>query len=88
MSAARPTNFELPEDLRAFVAEQIRSGRYATEADVLRDAFAALRHRQERIDSLRSALQTGIDQLDSGDSIEGTPQELARSLRSARPFGG
>lgn len=87
VSAARPTSFELPEDLRDFVAEQVQSGRYATEADVLRDAFAALRHRQERMDSLRSALATGIAQLDEGDSMEGTPAELASALRSARPFG-
>lgn len=88
MSAARPTSFELPEDLRDFVAEQVRSGRYQTEAEVLRDAFAALRHQQERMDSLRAALATGIAQLDGGDYMEGTPAELARSLRAARPFRG
>ena len=87
MSAARPTSFDLPEDLREFVAEQLRLGRYATEVDVLRDAFAGLTTRQERIDALRSALATGIEQLDSGDYVEGTPAELACSLRSARPFG-
>lgn len=53
-------------------------GRYATEADLLRDAFAALRDRLERIDSFRSALATGIAQLYRGGPIEGTPAELPR----------
>jgi antitoxin ParD1/3/4 len=88
MSAPRPTSVDLPEDLREFVDEQIRSGRYASAAEVLRDAFAALRHRHERLDGLRSALGIGIAQLDNGDYMEGTPGELAQALRDARPFKG
>jgi hypothetical protein len=55
---------------------------------VLRDALAALRHRQERLDALRAAVKTGIEQLDGGDYMEGTPAELAQALRAARPFEG
>jgi putative addiction module CopG family antidote len=85
MSAVRSTHVELPDDLRDLVTEQVRSGRYANEVEVLRDAVAALLDRQARVDSLRSALDTGIAQLDAGEFIEGTPAELARALRSARP---
>lgn len=86
MTAARPSSVELTEDLREFVDEQLRSGRYANATEVLRDAFCVLRQRQERLDSLRAALQTGIAQLDRGDFVEGTPEELTRGLRAARPF--
>ncbi|WP_052549244.1 type II toxin-antitoxin system ParD family antitoxin [Enhygromyxa salina] len=72
MTAAQPLSVELPDDLREFVDEQLRSGRYANATEVLRDAFSVLRQRQERVDSLRAALQTGVAQLDSGDFIEGT----------------
>ena len=76
----------MPEDLREFVTEQVRSGRYPNTAEVLRDAVAALRDRQQRLDSLRAALDTGIDQLDAGDFIEGTPAEQSQAPRSDRPF--
>ena len=87
MTAAQPSSVELSEDLREFVEEQLRSGRYTSATEVLRDAFSVLRQRHERLDSLRAALQTGIEQLDRGDFIEGTPAELTQALREARPFG-
>lgn len=86
VSEGPPKSVKLPDDLREFVAEQVRSGRYASETDVLRDAVAALRQRQERMDALRVALEAGVAQLDGGDYMEGTPSELADSLRAARPF--
>ncbi len=88
VSAAPASGFDLPEDLREFVAEEIRSGRYATETDVLRDAVAALRHRQESVEVLRSALAAGIEDLDAGDYVEGTPAELVQALHSERLFEG
>lgn len=87
MTTARLSSVELSEDLREFIEEQLRSGRYTNATELLRDAFSVLRQRHERLDSLRAALQTGIQQLDRGDFIEGTPAELADALREARPFG-
>ena len=78
---------EIPEDLWDFVQEQLRSGQYASASDVIRDALSVLRLRQERLSALRSALAIGIEQLDAGDVVEGTPAELMQALRESRPFG-
>ena len=87
MPVAQLSSVELPEDLWEFVQEQLRSGRYTSTTEVLRDALSVLRQRHERMDSLRAALQTGTQQLDRGDFMEGTPGELMQALREARPFG-
>lgn len=77
---------ELPDDLREFAEERVKSGRYRSVVEVVRDAFDVLRDREERIAALRDALDEGIAQLDAGDYIEGTAKELADRLREGRRF--
>ena len=77
---------ELPDDLREFAEERVKSGRYRSVVEVVRDAFDVLRDREERIAALREALDVGIAPLAAGDSIAGPANALADRLREGRRF--
>jgi putative addiction module CopG family antidote len=77
---------ELPDDLREFAEQHVKSGRYRSVVDVVRDAFDVLRDRDEKVAALRDALDQGIAQLDAGDYVEGTARELAHRIREGRRF--
>ncbi len=62
---------ELPEDLQAFAEERVRAGKYASVAEVVRDALE-----QKKLAVLREALDAGIAELDAGLGVEATPDEL------------
>lgn len=51
----------LPPELEAFVREEVAAGRYASEAEVIRDAIRRLAERREaleagKLDALRAAV--------------------------------
>jgi antitoxin ParD1/3/4 len=60
----------LPPDLAQFVSDQLALGKYDTATDVVCDAVRLLREREERLKSLRTDIQKGIEQLDAGQCIE------------------
>ena len=69
LGSVRPYNgserlmqYELPTDVKEQVERWMATGQYATEADVLRDAMAALKRRDEEL----AAIQAGIDDMESG----------------------
>jgi putative addiction module CopG family antidote len=49
--------FPFPPDLQDFVRERLASGRYASEEELLRDAFQALAEDEEDLDAVREALE-------------------------------
>jgi putative addiction module CopG family antidote len=60
----------LPPDLAQFIHDQLAAGKYASESEVVCDAVRLLRDRESRLESLRSEITRGIDQLDRGEYIE------------------
>jgi len=64
-------SIELPEDLQAFAEERVRAGESASVADVVRDALE-----EKKLAVLRDALDAGIAELDAGQGVEGSPEEL------------
>ncbi len=50
-------SYQFPPDIDAFVKNQLASGRYASEDDLIREAFDALRRQEEDI----AAIQAGIE---------------------------
>jgi putative addiction module CopG family antidote len=74
-------SIELPEDLQAFAEERVRAGQYASVVDVVRDALE-----RQKLAILRDALDAGIADLEAGDFVEGTLEELASSIRAKRSF--
>jgi Arc/MetJ-type ribon-helix-helix transcriptional regulator len=62
---------EIPEDLRAFAEERVRTGKAATVEDVVRDALE-----EKRLATLREAVDVGLAQAEEGQVVKGTPAEL------------
>ena len=69
-------NISLPDEMRAFVEEQLKSGGYSTASEYVRELIRdAQRHAaQNRLEALL------LEGLDSGDPIEVTPESW-RELR-------
>ncbi|HEU4410580.1 MAG TPA: hypothetical protein VFS43_35320 [Polyangiaceae bacterium] len=70
MSNAAKT-IELPEDLRAFAEERVRAGKGASVEDVVRDALE-----EKKRSVLREAIDAGVAELDAGEGVEASPDEL------------
>ena len=51
-------NVSLPDPMREWVEEQVRSGTYANASDYIRDL---IRHDQERRTELESAIREGLE---------------------------
>lgn len=74
-------NVSLPDAMKAWVEEQVATGRYGNSSDYVRDL---VRRDQERAEA-RQKLQDMVDQaLASGISDMGREELLARMRRKAR----
>ena len=65
--------FSFPPDLQEFVRERLASGKYASEEEILRDAFQALAEEEKDLDAVREALaewQAGDPGVPLDDAIE------------------
>jgi antitoxin ParD1/3/4 len=64
-------NISLPPDLEQFVAQQVQSGAYLCESEVIEHGLLLLRDhhalRQIHLEALRKEIQIGIDQADRGN---------------------
>jgi Arc/MetJ-type ribon-helix-helix transcriptional regulator len=69
-----PASTALPEDLRAFAEERVRTGQSTSVAEVVRDAL------EEKKRVLREALDAGITELDAGLGVKGSPEELMAEI--------
>lgn len=68
-------NVSLTSELEAFVASKVRSGRYHSASEVIREALRLLEEREQlralRIRALRDKIGEGLEQLDRGEGISG-----------------
>jgi antitoxin ParD1/3/4 len=53
----------------AFIEEAVKSGRYASRAEVLREGLSSVRERQAQWARFDAEIQKGIDSLDRGEGI-------------------
>ena len=58
-------DLNLPENLNAFVKAQVRSGRFASEQEVLAEAVRTLQSSLEQADTIE-AIRQGIADVDAG----------------------
>ncbi|HEX9295299.1 MAG TPA: hypothetical protein VF881_05675 [Polyangiaceae bacterium] len=81
MSNAAKT-IQLPEDLQAFAEDRVRSGHGASVEDVVREALE-----EKKRAVLREALQEGIAELDAGQGVETSPEELMAEVDAELGLG-
>ena len=74
----------LPPELQQFVEEQIESGQYPNQADVIQAGLHLLLNRRNE---LRSLLAAGIDQADRGEVAPFDPMASLAEIKRRRVEG-
>jgi antitoxin ParD1/3/4 len=75
----------LDERERAFVAEQIANGRFASAVDVVRAGLRLLELEQRKLEDLRQLIADGDADLAAGRSRAYQPGDLVAEIRTAVP---
>ena len=75
------TSLSLGEHWEVFIRNEVRSGRYGSASEVVRDALRALEERKARLEALRGhlaegAAQAGRGEFAAGYSIDGVIEAL------------
>ena len=76
MATHRTTvNISITPELDAFLRSRVKSGRYQTTSEVVREALRLLerqeRERDEAFRQLKARLETGADQAERGELLDG-----------------
>ena len=64
-------NVSLTPELEKLVNDEVKSGRYKSASEVVREGLRLIRLREAKLEALRRDLQVGIDELDKGKGIPG-----------------
>jgi antitoxin ParD1/3/4 len=77
-------NISLTPELERLVDEKVRSGRYASASEVIREGLRLLEDQEEikqhRLAEIRQKIDRGLDQLDKGQGVPG-PEARSRLRR-------
>ena len=81
----RPMNVSLTPELEQLVQEKVRSGRYLSASEVVREALRLLEERDQirtlKLEELRKFIAVGIEQAERG---EVAPLDVAATLAGVR----
>lgn len=79
-------NVSLTKELERLVAAKVKTGRYSSSSEVMREALRLLDERDQlqrmRLDELRKEIRKGIDQLDRGEGRPLNIRALKQRLRA------
>ncbi len=68
-------NVSLTPELEKLVESKVKSGRYQSASEVIREGLRLLdeqdRLRKAQLEEVRRSIQIGIDQLDRGEGVKG-----------------
>jgi antitoxin ParD1/3/4 len=90
-------NISITPELHAFLQNRVKSGRYQTTSEVVREALRLLerqeKEREESLRQLKSKLKRGATQAERGELIDGDEvfdelRELIEERRRARKKAG
>ena len=90
MATRATVNISLTPELNAFLQGRVKSGRYQTTSEVVREALRLLQHqeteREESLKQLKTKLQRGAAQATRGDLLDGNEvfQELREMIEERR----
>jgi antitoxin ParD1/3/4 len=79
-------NVSLTAELEHWVDEKVRTGRYASASEVIREALRLLEAqelaKQIQLSQVREKIDRGLEQLDQGKALR--PEEARARLQAAR----
>lgn len=80
-------NVSLTPELEQFVQEKVKSGRYLSASEVVREALRLLEERdriqQMKLETLRKEIMIGVEQIGRGEVVDGEEvfEELYEDIR-------
>jgi len=77
-------HINLSPEMEKFVQSKVDTGFYSNATEVIRDAIRRMREEDERIASMRAALERGDAQLDNGQGTAYTPELMQRVAAKAK----
>lgn len=82
-------NISLTPELERMVDDRVKSGRYASASEVIREGLRLLEEqeqlKQQRLADVRRKIDMGIEQLDRGEGIPGSEaRERLRKRKSVK----
>ena len=63
-------NVSLTPELEKLVSDQVKSGRYKSASEVVREGLRLIRLREEKLQVLRREIDKGVKSLERGEGIE------------------
>ena len=82
------TSASVPSDVAQFIEQEIASGRYRSEDELVVDAVRVLRELKQRHRRLCNDIQTGIREIEQGQEIElESEAELQQFLNQVKAEG-
>lgn len=78
MPSPHTRNVALTRELDKFVDELVESGSYNNASEVVRDGLRELKRRNyaDQLTEIRARIATGLDQLERGEGLSGSPSEV------------
>ncbi|MCY4356538.1 MAG: type II toxin-antitoxin system ParD family antitoxin [Gammaproteobacteria bacterium] len=64
------TSLSLGEHWEVYIKNEIASGRYGSASEIVRDALRAMEERKSKLNALRSHLDQGAKQSETGEFID------------------
>jgi antitoxin ParD1/3/4 len=77
----------LPSDLAQFVEQELATGKYQTEAELVCEAVRLLREREQRLEDLRREILPALAQLDQGNYTAYDEQGLREMIDDVKARG-
>jgi len=90
MATRTTVNISLTPELGAFLQSRVKSGRYQTTSEVVREAIRLLQHqeneREQGLRQLKAKLQRGAAQAERGELLDGDVvfEELRQMIEERR----
>jgi Arc/MetJ-type ribon-helix-helix transcriptional regulator len=78
--SVEPMSYIFPTELQQLVQNELATGNYADEDEVLLQAMRALREREAAREQWCAEIQSRIDSLDRGEGIELADEQSLRAL--------
>jgi antitoxin ParD1/3/4 len=92
MATRTTVNISLTPELGAFLESRVKSGRYQTTSEVVREALRLLQHQEEErevsLKQLKAKLQRGALQAQRGELLDADEvfEELRKLIAERRPI--
>ncbi|MEI7869101.1 MAG: type II toxin-antitoxin system ParD family antitoxin [Candidatus Methylumidiphilus sp.] len=76
-------HINLSQEMEQYLQSKIGTGFYSNATEVVCDAIRRMREEDEKLVTLRAAVQVGDDQLDRGEGVAYTTERLATITEKA-----